>query len=261
MCNREPHRKPSTFLLTQLAAATFAFVVAIPASATVIPGGNIINQTWTPGGSPYSIQGDITVPTGASLTMQAGTQVQIAATDAQAAGLDPSKVEIHVRGTMTWQGTAGNHVQITPLGNWLGVYIDSGGSLIADPFTDLMGNLTLNSSATFSGSGVNVTGSIQLGGTYGGGLPTTAQSIGTVFTLFGNDGTDAVIGTFIGLAQGAQFLSGPNTLRISYHGGDGNDVTATVITNGTTASAPEPATFALLALGLVPLAVRNRRQR
>ena len=34
------------------------------AFATTIPGGNIINQTWTPAGNPYLIQGDVTVPAG-----------------------------------------------------------------------------------------------------------------------------------------------------------------------------------------------------
>lgn len=57
---------------------------------------------------------------------------------------------------------------------------------------------------------------------------------GAKFVIIDNDGTDAVEGTFNGLAEGATF-EGPNgsVLKISYVGGDGNDVEITVITAGT----------------------------
>lgn len=41
------------------------------ASATTIAGGNIINQTWTPAGNPYIVNGDIAVPSGAYLRIEA----------------------------------------------------------------------------------------------------------------------------------------------------------------------------------------------
>lgn len=57
---------------------------------------------------------------------------------------------------------------------------------------------------------------------------------GTTFTIIDNDGTDAVVGTFKDLAEGATFKA-PNgaVLKISYKGGDGNDVVLTVVTAGT----------------------------
>jgi len=57
---------------------------------------------------------------------------------------------------------------------------------------------------------------------------------GTTFTILDNDGTDAVVGTFKDLAEGATFKA-PNgaVLKISYKGGDGNDVVLTVVTAGT----------------------------
>jgi hypothetical protein len=55
-----------------------------------------------------------------------------------------------------------------------------------------------------------------------GTLPT-----GTVFTLISNTAITAISGTFANLSDGL-ILSGANTYRVSYHGGDGNDLTLTV---------------------------------
>ena len=80
-------------------------------AATTIAGGNIINQTWTTGGSPYIVQGDITVPNGAFLTIEAGVTVQFASSDGQASGQDTGRVELTVQGTLSVNGTAANPVQ------------------------------------------------------------------------------------------------------------------------------------------------------
>lgn len=48
------------------------------------------------------------------------------------------------------------------------------------------------------------------------------------FTIIDNDGSDAVSSTFKGLAEGATFTSDGVTYKISYVGGDGNDVVLTV---------------------------------
>ncbi len=50
-----------------------------------------------------------------------------------------------------------------------------------------------------------------------------------VFVIIANDGDgdtgDAVAGTFAGLPDGGWVQSGSQLYKISYHGGDGNDVT------------------------------------
>jgi len=51
--------------------------------------------------------------------------------------------------------------------------------------------------------------------------------VGSTFVTIDNDGTDPVVGTFGDLPEGAVFGGAGTTFRISYHGGDGNDVMLT----------------------------------
>ncbi len=61
---------------------------------------------------------------------------------------------------------------------------------------------------------------------------TLAGNVGDIFTILDNDGTEAVTGIFYGLA-GGETLAWPGSpglrARINYAGGDGNDVTLTLI--------------------------------
>jgi hypothetical protein len=103
-----------------------AWLIINTAGATTITGGNVINQTWTPAGSPYIVQGDVTVPAGAFLNINAGTVVQFASTDGQAAGQDVSRVELIVRGTLAIAGTAASPVSLqaqsgSGLATWYGI--------------------------------------------------------------------------------------------------------------------------------------------
>ncbi len=50
---------------------------------------------------------------------------------------------------------------------------------------------------------------------------TVAQS----FVIVANNGTDPITGAFAGLVEGAKFLINNRFFTVSYHGGDGNDVT------------------------------------
>jgi autotransporter-associated beta strand protein len=60
------------------------------------------------------------------------------------------------------------------------------------------------------------------------------------FTIIKHDGTDPVVGTFYGLAEGATMTIDRRQFRISYKGGDGNDVVLTQI-SGT----PPPPTLTM----------------
>jgi autotransporter-associated beta strand protein len=100
-----------------------------------------------------------------------------------------------------------------------GSVVFSGGSTFA---------VTLN--GTTAGIGydqLNVVGKVNLaGGTLSVNLGFT-PAIGNAFTLIQNDLTDAVVGTFAGLPEGATFMLSGMTFQISYVGGTGNDVVLT----------------------------------
>lgn len=74
---------------------------------------------------------------------------------------------------------------------------------------------------------LNVTGTVTIGGSLL--IRPERAPIGQSFTIIDNDGTDPIIGTFAGLPEGAEFTVGAPRFRITYHGGDGNDVVLTTI--------------------------------
>ncbi len=63
-------------------------------------------------------------------------------------------------------------------------------------------------------------------------LPKGLQRLarGTVFTVINNTVSTPISGTFANLADGSKLSTGAgNKLRVSYEGGDGNDLTLTVV--------------------------------
>lgn len=106
---------------------------------------------------------------------------------------------------------------------------------------------------------VAITGNLVLAGAY-------APAVGDVFQIITNDGADAVTGTFVGLAEGATVAFNGASLRISYVGGTGNDVTLTAIaaavaTPPVVVPALSPAGLAILAVLVLALAASRRRMR
>jgi uncharacterized repeat protein (TIGR01451 family) len=89
---------------------------------------------------------------------------------------------------------------------------------------------------------IDVTGVVTLGGA------TLSVALGfapppfSTFTIINNDSTDAVIGTFAGLPQGARLTAGGVAFSISYTGGTGNDVVLTSLPLPPTATADAGAT-------------------
>lgn len=97
------------------------------------------------------------------------------------------------------------------------------------------GNVSLNPATSFvvdlngtsAGSGyrqLNVNGTINLAGSSLDASANFLSTVGDTFTIINNDGNDAVVGTFAGLAEGATVVLGGLPFTISYVGGTGNDV-------------------------------------
>lgn len=133
-----PKPKRSTAPLFRLFIVLWACLLlfAWPKSAlaaTNIAGGRIIDQTWTLAGSPYMVQGDILVPAGAKLTIEAGVTVLFATSDGLGAGADTARVEATVRGMLEVNGTAANPVSFQSMGvagQWYGLVLDTPTSII-----------------------------------------------------------------------------------------------------------------------------------
>ena len=120
------------------------------------------------------------------------------------------------------------------------------------------GDFTLGAAASFDvelngttpGTGhdqLQVTGTVTLAGTLtGSAVP--APAIGSQFVIILNDGSDAVVGTFAGLAEGALATIGGFPFTITYAGGDGNDVVLTAQDpNATTTTSTTTTTTTTLA--------------
>ncbi|HZN66566.1 MAG TPA: hypothetical protein VFB66_14855, partial [Tepidisphaeraceae bacterium] len=73
---------------------------------------------------------------------------------------------------------------------------------------------------------------------------------GQQFTIVDNRFAGPLTATFLNLPEGSQFLAGDVPLRITYAGGDGNDVVLTVV--------PEPGAVSLMLLAALPLLRRRR---
>lgn len=74
-----------------------------------------------------------------------------------------------------------------------------------------------------------VRGSVRLGNASLALTTFVVWNEGETWKFIDNDGVDAVVGQFLGLPEGAIVEDGPLRARISYFGGDGNDVVLTSI--------------------------------
>lgn len=94
-----------------------------------------------------------------------------------------------------------------------------GGDEPCDGYDQIVVTNTTGTTVTFDADAATLTTS-----RYNGYTPEQGQ----VFTIIENEGSEAVSGTFKGLVEGATFEQNGIVFKISYVGGDGNDVTLTV---------------------------------
>jgi autotransporter-associated beta strand protein len=110
------------------------------------------------------------------------------------------------------------------------VTIQSKGSIDLGSGTLQTGNFSLASDGFYGADDtgkLSVTGTVSVGGNFGQRFGNSVP-FATTTTIINNDGnTDAVTGTFAGLPEGTVFGTKGGLFKISYVGGDGNDVTIT----------------------------------
>lgn len=130
---------------------------------------------------------------------------------------------IEATGTVIGSGRIGNTLVRT------GGRLAPGGT----PGTLASGSLTMQSPAVFEFEAnasasdlLDVVGTVSLGGASLDArlLAGYTHAPGRAMTLIANDGSDPVVGTFSGLAEGAETLIGGAPFRIRYGAGSGNDV-------------------------------------
>ncbi|MDP3231470.1 MAG: right-handed parallel beta-helix repeat-containing protein, partial [Myxococcales bacterium] len=115
-----------------------ALVPALASAQLTFPGGNIApGTTWgLPGISQtVTLNGDVTIPAGVTLTVLAGTTITAAATDNIMRAGGTSLVDVFVEGTLTVQESAGQTTTFTGpstgRSTWGGLIVTGGASLQA----------------------------------------------------------------------------------------------------------------------------------
>jgi hypothetical protein len=84
------------------------------------------------------------------------------------------------------------------------------------------------------GDQLQVNGTVTLGGRLAPWVPGGAPTMGQTFIIIDNDGIDAVSGVFRGLPERATVSANLYRFRITYRGGDGNDVALEAVGETTT---------------------------
>lgn len=113
----------------------------------------------------------------------------------------------------------------------------TGGQLAASGTAIISGDLTLGSNGTFqahSDASLDVGGTVTLAGNLNVDFP-RGILLGSQFTILRKNSAGPVAGTFTGLPEAETFNAAGYSWRISYAGGDGNDIVLTSLTGPATA--------------------------
>jgi len=159
----------ATLTVTDNDGATHSNTISVNVQdGTTIYGGNV-SGTWDVAGSPYRVEGDITVPAGGTLTIDPGVEVSF-----------QSWYSLTVNGTLIADGTANEQILFTAVASpgWLGirfvkasdnsllenVIVEKGRATGADPFNKGGGIYIDGSNPTISNSIIRDNFAVYSGG-------------------------------------------------------------------------------------------------
>jgi autotransporter-associated beta strand protein len=173
-------------------------------------------------------------------TYQGGTTINrgkivVTNTSGSATGSGPLQVN---HGRLAGTGKIAGAVTMGT-GTGRGAFLSAGASATTPGTLTIQSRLTFNSDATYSVQ-LNSTAAkadkvVANGVTINSGAQFTFADVGsgtltadTVFTVINNNSAAPIAGTFSNLPDGSTFTNNGNSYKVSYEGGDGNDLTLTV---------------------------------
>jgi len=140
----------ATLTVTDNVGATHSDNVSVNVQdGTTVYAGDV-SGTWTASGSPYRIEGDITVPAGSTLTIEAGTEVSF-----------QNWYSLTVNGTLLANGTTNEPILFTGVASpgWLGIrFVNAPDGSVLDHVIVEKGRAT-GASPLDSGGGIYIDGS------------------------------------------------------------------------------------------------------
>jgi autotransporter-associated beta strand protein len=170
-------------------------------------------------------------------TAVAGGTLLVNNVDGSGTGTGPVTV---LRGTLGGRGTIDGPVTLGT-GSGAGAYLAPAAGTNRNTTLTLQGSLIFEADATYtytfkaSGDRVKTDKVIANGVTINGGMINLVEatpatlSVGLVLTVISNTATTPIAGTFSNLPDGAIVTVNGNNFQASYEGGDGNDLTLTVV--------------------------------
>jgi autotransporter-associated beta strand protein len=173
---------------------------------------------------------------GAGTTIQAGTLLA-ATVNASATGGGAVQVDAGILGG---GGVISGAVTLGT-GSGAGAFLAPAAGTTQHKTLRLQSSLTLKSDATYTVTFIAKTNRAQTDKVFANGVTISDATIaiegiaqgaltaGTVITLISNTGANPINGTFQNLSDGAIVMVNGNNLLASYTGGDGNDLTLTVV--------------------------------
>jgi autotransporter-associated beta strand protein len=173
-------------------------------------------------------------------TYTGGTTIQggkLIVNNGSGSGTGDGPVEV-TRGVLGGNGTISGEVTVGA-GSGKGAFLSPGKARDTAVLT-LLNSLTFNadggyrcalnsdtaSSDEVFASGVTINSGAQFLSADAGA---SALTPGIVLTVINNTAATPIAGTFSNLADGSSITIGPNTFHVNYEGGDGNDLTLTVV--------------------------------